>query len=217
MNTNTIYLFWTGDNPMNEKRINCLNYSKETSKSNLILITKDTLHEYILKDHPLHPSYQYLSETHKSDYLRCYFAHFYGGGYMDVKKTLGPWDDCFEEMRNSNYLMCGYKHVGDGHVCDPYKPYWDELIATNAFICKPQSVITTEWYNEMILLMDNKLEQLQKNPAKYTDDSTWGDSGYPMAWSEMLGDIFFKITYKYKDKLLQTLPKVNLDLYDYRF
>ena len=214
MDTNTIYLFWTGDNPMNEKRINCLNYSKETSKCNLTLITKDTLHEYILKDHPLHPSYQYLSETHKSDYLRCYFAHFYGGGYMDVKKTLGSWINCFEEMRNSNYLMCGYI---DDHVCEPYAPYWEELIASNAYICKPQSVITKEWYDEMILLMDNKLEQLQKNPAKYTDDSTWRDSGYPMGWTEMLGDIFFKIIYKYKDKLLQTLPKVNLDLNDYRF
>jgi hypothetical protein len=69
----------------------------------------------------------------------------------------------------------------------------------------------------MLTLLDSKLEQLKENPARYTDDSTWRDSGYPLRWAEMLGEIFHRVSYEYKDKMLYTLPNLNLDLHDYRF
>jgi hypothetical protein len=80
-----IYVFWTGDNDMSSNRIKCLEDLKKRSEANVILVNNKNLHEYILKSNPLHPSYGYLSETHKSDYLRTYFMHFHGGGYSDVK------------------------------------------------------------------------------------------------------------------------------------
>ena len=217
MDTNTIYCFWTGDNVMNERRHACLKHSMEMSKCNLVLVTKKDLDKYILQEHPLHPAYQYLSETHKADYLRTYFANFHGGGYMDIKRTLGPWTDCFEELRNSDKIMCGYRMTGPDIAYEPHKYFFNDLLGVGAFICKPQTPLTKEWYQDMITLMDEKLEQLKQNPAKYTDDSTWKDSGYPLRWTEMLGEIFFKVSYKYKDRMLYTLPYLNLDLYDYRF
>jgi len=217
MDTNTIYCFWTGYNPMNEKRLACLKHSIEMSKCNLVLVTKNELDKYILEDHPLHPAYQYLSETHKADYLRTYFANFHGGGYMDVKKILGPWLNGFEELKNNEDMwMCGYRLSGPDVAYVPNIPNWYDLIGVCGYICKPQTALTKEWYQSMITLLDEKLEQLKQNPAKYTDDSTWSNTGYPMRWAEMLGEIFHRVQYEYKDKVLYTLPNLNLDLNDYR-
>ena len=217
MNTNTIYCFWTGDNIMNEKRQRCLEYSKEISKCNIVLVTKQNLEQYILKDHPLHPAYQYLSETHKADYLRTYFANFHGGGYMDIKRTLGSWVECFEDLRNSDdKWMCGYRLKNDDVAYTPNRPNFHHLIGVCGFICKPQTQLTKEWYQDMITVLDEKLEELKKNPAKYTDDSTWKNSGYPLRWAEILGYIFHRVQYEYRDKILYTLPYLNTDLNDYR-
>uniref|UniRef100_A0A6C0I4I0 Uncharacterized protein n=1 Tax=viral metagenome TaxID=1070528 RepID=A0A6C0I4I0_9ZZZZ len=85
---NIIYCFWTGDNKMSNARIECLNNLRTVSECNVLLITKDNLSNYILNDVPLHPSFNYLSETHKADYLRTYFMNFYGGGYSDIKQDI---------------------------------------------------------------------------------------------------------------------------------
>ena len=59
---------------------------RENSGCNIILIHDGNLHEWIIPG-TLHSSYKYLSYTHRSDYLRCYFSHYYGGGYSDIKNV----------------------------------------------------------------------------------------------------------------------------------
>ena len=84
---------------------------------------------------------------------------------------------------------------------------WEELVGNGAYICKPQTPLTKEWYNEMILLLDEKLEKLKLYPSTFPQDCAEVSNGkYPIEWNEMLGRIFHKICYKYKDKLLNTLP-----------
>jgi len=217
MDTNTIYCFWTGDNVMVETRHRCLEHSRKMSQCNIVLVTKNELDKYILKEEPLHPAYEYLSETHKADYLRTYFANFHGGGYMDIKQTLGPWVDCFEELRNSDKWMCGYRMHGPDIAYLPNRENWRDLVGVNAYICKPQTPLTKEWYADMLKVLDTRFEQLKQNPSKYTDDSTWRDSGYPLRWAELLGEVFHKVSYDYREKMLYTLPNLNLDLYSYRF
>jgi len=96
MVSNTIYCFWTGSNEMSDARKQSLEQLKQVSDMNVILVTKDNLHTYILPDHPLHEAYKYLSETHKSDFLRIYFMNFYGGGYSDIKRATGSWKPAYE-------------------------------------------------------------------------------------------------------------------------
>ena len=216
METNNIYCFWTGDNILNENRKKCLEYSKEKTMCNLVLVTKNDLDKYILKEHPLHPAYQYLSETHKADYLRTYFANFHGGGYMDVKEALGPWVDCFDELKNSDKWMCGYRMQGPDIAYIPHRDYWYDLVGVGAFICKPHTPLTEEWYSEMLKVLDSRLEELKQKPSRYTNDSTWTDSGYPIRWAELLGEVFHNISYKYKEKMLYTLPYLNCDINSYR-
>lgn len=207
-NKMNIYCFWTGKNELTANRKKCLEKFKQICNCNVIYIDIHNLDEYILKDHPLHLAYEYLSETHKADYLRTYFMHFYGGGYTDIKETTGSWVSAFNELENnSTKWICGYKEVCGGVAYRPYIDKWQELVGNGAYICKPQTPLTTEWYNEMIALLDTKLERLKLFPAQHPQDKDIGNGNcYPIQWVEMLGEIFHKVSYKYKEHLLNTLP-----------
>ena len=215
MSTFPIYCFWTGTNQMSNNRINCIKNLKETSGGEIIIVNINNLNNFILDEHPLHEAYNYLSETHKADYLRTYFMNFYGGGYSDIKKTTGNWSSSEKVLMNNNeYWICGYKEIFGGVAYKPLENKWNELIGNCAYICKKNTPLTNEWYNEMIFLLDSKLELLRKNPAKYPQDCAENRSGYPIEWNEMLGRIFHKVCYKYKNHILNTLPICNFS--DYR-
>jgi len=204
---NPIYLFWTEDNSLSENRLNCLRQIKEETKCDIKLITRQNLSQYILKEHPLHEGYQYLSATHKADYLRTYFMHFHGGGYADIKFQSGSWVESFEILKNSDKWMVGYAEIAGGVVYPPLVNSYDDLVGNGAYIFKPQTPLTLEWYSEMLCILDTKLENLKLHPAKYPRDcSEDPNSNYPIGWVELLGNVFHKICYKYKDKLIRTLP-----------
>jgi len=134
--------------------------------------------------------------------------NFYGGGYSDIKKTTGSWVDSFNELHNTNNKwIIGYKEIQYGVAYEPIKDKWNELIGNGAYICKAQTPLTIEWYNEMIKLLDEKLPKLKQFPSTFPQDCAEKSNGkYPIEWNEMLGRIFHKFCYKYKDKLLTTLP-----------
>ena len=209
----SIYCFWTGSNVMSTTREESLRQLEELSECTVILVTKDRLSDYILKDNPLHPAYEFLSETHKADYLRTYFMHFYGGGYSDIKRTRGSWIKSFEELYNSDAWVCGYAEVEGGVAPSVPAVAWSEIIGNGSYICKPRTPLTTEWYNSMIALLDTKLDSLIQFPATHPRDKAEEGKGYPIEWNEMLGRIFHRICYTHKDKLLRTLPMCVCDSY----
>ena len=145
LNTHTIFCFWTGDNLMSENRLDCIKNLEQLSECKIILVKKDDIEKYILKDHPLHPAFKYLSETHKADYLRTYFMHFHGGGYSDIKKTTGSWVSAFEKLINSDKLINGYREVKGGVAYEPFANDWSKIVGNCAYICKPRTHLTTEW------------------------------------------------------------------------
>ena len=203
---NIIYVFWTGTNEMSQARKECLENLKEVSECKVILVGPENLKEYLQPEHPLHESYEYLSETHKADYLRTYFMNFLGGGYSDIKRTTGSWKKSFDDLKNSDKWLCGYKEIAGGVAYKPLHDKHEELIGNGAYICKKDTPLTNEWYNDMIALLDSKLSDLKLYPAKSPQDKYESGSGYPIGWNEMLGRIFHKVCYKYKDKLMNTLP-----------
>ena len=212
MNRN-IYVFWTGNNSMSKNRQRCVKNLTKVSQCNVILVTPKTLNKYILDEHPLHPSFNYLSETHKADYLRTYFMRFHGGGYSDIKETSGSWVESFEMLEKSDKWIIGYKEIKTGVAFIPLIDKWDELLGNCAYICKSNTPFVIEWYNEMIKLMDEKYSELKKHPATFPQDKKELNNGYPIEWNEMLGRIFHKILYSYKDKSLNTLPKCSFHSY----
>ena len=104
----------------------------------------------------MHEGFKYLSKNHQSDYLRCYFMHFYGGGYSDIKfyGQNTNWNKCFDMFgANSDLYVVGKKEIKGG---SPYKEWkYDEkeiekLLANGWFICRPQTAFTTQWYESML-------------------------------------------------------------------
>jgi hypothetical protein len=205
---NNIVCFWTGTNPMSAQRKACLAQLREKSECEVCLVTPDNLADYILKDHPLHPAYEFLSETHKADYLRTYFMNFHGGGYSDIKVTTGSWKSAFMALAaDDNKWINGYPEFPTGVAYLPHAKYWNTLVGNGAYICKPNTPLTNLWYSEMIKLLDERFEALRENPARHPQDQHGlNGSKYPLEWNEMLGRIFHRISYDFRAHILNTLP-----------
>jgi FkbM family methyltransferase len=205
----TIYAFWTGTNQMSENRKNAL-----STIPNVRLITIDNLSDYILQAEPLHPAFQYLSETHKADYLRTYFMHFYGGGYTDIKVQQDSWTECFAKMKSGDHYACGYKESCGSDIAHPaYTQYWNELIGNCAYIVKPYTEFTHEWYKQMIEYLNSIYPILKLNKATFPQDCLERKTGYPIGWNHMLGRIFHPLVYKHRSKILLELKPLIFSNY----
>ena len=55
----------------------------------------------------MHARYRDLHVVHRSDYLRAYFLHFFGGGYTDIKEPIGSWAAAFDRFDASSAWLCG--------------------------------------------------------------------------------------------------------------
>uniref|UniRef100_A0A6C0IJE4 Capsular polysaccharide synthesis protein n=1 Tax=viral metagenome TaxID=1070528 RepID=A0A6C0IJE4_9ZZZZ len=210
-----IFVFWTGANVPSTNRINAYKQLINKSECNIILITTQNLGKYILKDHPLHPAYQYLSETQKGDYLKAYMMNFHGGGYSDIKQTTNSWKKSFDKLYNSDKWIIGYRESKIDHIAyKPFANYWRELVGNGGFICKSQTPLTKEWYNDMLTILNIKLNKLKQFPATFPQDCAEVSKGkYPIEWNEINGRIFHRLCYKYKDTLLYDLPEPILNNY----
>lgn len=181
-----IYCFWTGDNPLTENRKKGIEALEKNTGIPVKLITPKNLSEYIKPEYPLHKGYELLSLTMRSDYLRCYFMHHYGGGYADIKPFEHSWKGAFEKLnKDKNKYVAGYPELLFGGLAPVehrfledksfYKNYDDLrkteeivfndltkftplLIGFCSFICKPYTPITTEWYEEVHRRMDELCE-----------------------------------------------------------
>ena len=195
-------------------RLNYLKQLRHVSECDIELVRVGNLDEYIVSEHPLHPAYEYLSAVHKADYLRAYFMHFHGGGYSDVKPTTGSWLAAFTELDGSDAWVNGYREVKGGVANEALAGEWANLIGNGAYICKAGTPFTAAWYGELLEVMDSKLDELRLHPAKSLRDVKGSGTGYPIGWAEMLGDIFARVSYRYRDKLLRTVPHPNIAYYN---
>lgn len=186
-----------------------------------------TLWKWQLAQEPFHPAFEYLSETHKADYLRVYLMHHYGGGYTDIKHTSTDWNSHFEALFKSDQLCAGYTEISPhsvakvgGEVEISLRENYQRLIGLCAFIFKPRSPLTRVWLERTHKLLDSKLEALQQSPASFAQDQygvmrpDGSVSCYPLKWTEMLGDIFHPLILEYKEFVLH-LP-IAPDFRNYR-
>ena len=211
-----IYCFWTGENEMSENRKRGYQSLVDHSGVEVKLITPHNLQEYILPNHPLHPAYKNLSLVHKSDYLRCYFMHFYGGGYQDIKYNEKSWLESFETIKRSKSgWVLGYTEMhgrgmgrGQGIIDKDLQYYYKHCIGTGGFICKSNTSFTTEWYLELLKRMDFFESELEKYPG----DIKGRNKGYPIVLLGILSQIWAPLCLKYKDFIIHdntVLPELT--------
>lgn len=202
-----IFCFWTGDNEMSENRLDALASLREKAEVEIVLVTPANLEKFILTDFPLHKGYQYLSAVHKSDYLRCYFMHHYGGGYSDVKAPGGSWKSSFDKLEKQTYKwIAGYREIGKRGAAQVEHPIlamdlinnWQLLIGNGAYICHPYTPFTADWYNELHHRMDIYYRQLSEYPGNILGNN----EGYPIPWTGILGQIFHPLCLKYMDGII---------------
>jgi hypothetical protein len=214
--SNTIFCMWTGTNPMSSQRIQALWSIYNNTRCPVVYINHQSLRDWEKPEYPYHPAFEYLSDTHKSDYMRCYLMHHYGGGWADIKHTSADWRPHFAKLRSSSALALGYQEIPDGiphlnnSLGNEIRLNHDKTIGLCAFIFKKQSEITYEWYEQLCATLDQLIEQLALHPATHPQDQfgltlpNGKRSEYPIKWADILGEIFHPLVYKYQSQILKS-------------
>jgi hypothetical protein len=189
----------------------------DNSGLDVIFLTKDDLGDWILNSDPLHAAYEYLSAIHRSDYLRMYFMHHYGGGYSDVKNISKSWVAALAELKNSGAYLNGYPEIGWRGVAKVGGWQYvrlilnvNKLVGNGAYVVKPGTRFTYEWREKVNAVLDENFEGLKRHPAQHPEDflgriDKGVRSNYPLAWTQLLGNIFHPLCLKYSNYVLRTL------------
>jgi len=196
-----VFSFWTGDNALTPNRERSLARLREVLGLRHVLVTAYDLDEWVLEAHPLHPAYEYLSLVHRSDYLRAYFAHHYGGGYVDLKAPTMPWVTAFERIARDDeawfasdrlHSVAWVAQLG-GSLGRDLRRHYHLVAANTAFAARPHSPFTAEWLHEVEARLDQGLEAVRRSPGGIRGEGP----GYPFAWNELLNDIHHPLCLKY--------------------
>lgn len=202
-----IFCFWTGENEMPLVRRANLELLQNSAGVPVILIDSTNLSDWIIAEHPLHKAYNYLSLTHRSDYLRAYFLHYYGGGYCDIKPTNGSWRDLFLELNGtSEKWMIGYPEDSKlrlprygGNLDFDLRARFELVCGTGSMITRPKTPITYEWLTEVERRLDYFYASLKISPGGVRDELF----RYPIGWTQLLADIMYPLNLKYHDRIIR--------------
>lgn len=205
---NVIWCFWTSDNEMSPARRDSLSRIVEmNSRSRAVLVTPDNLDEHLVASARLHPAYQNLSAVHRSDYLRCYFMHLVGGVYLDVKAPRHPAWPALEFIRGERDCWAvGYPEISSalcaqlpGALGRDVRRRYHELIGCGAFIMRPGTALTSAWYAEVHRRLDRRAASLAASPGNLRGTNP----GYPVRWTELVGDVVHPLCLRYHDRIVQ--------------
>jgi hypothetical protein len=215
-----IFCLWTGRNPMPEVRRGSLAGIRSLHpEEEVLLVTGDELHTWLVPGRPLHPAYEHLSLVHKADYLRCYLMHFHGGGYCDIKPLARSWTPAFERLDSApDAWVLGFAELSSdmvaqlpGRLGRDLRWAFPQVVGTSAFIFRPDTPLTREWYTELLRRMDSYATALAGAPG----DERGDNPGYPITWTGLLGDILQPLCLKYVDRLLID-ESIRPSFHDYR-
>lgn len=187
----------------------------------VILITEHNYKCFEVKNHNIHEMFPYLSGNHKSDYMRAYLLHHYGGGYHDIKYRLLSWENEWNVdnwTKDDNIWIYGRReHNADAIGYPPgfkkLQEHYNKLVTMGWVICKKKTNYTQDLIIELNNVLDKNKQKLILYPAIYPggyysttpfDEALEND--YPLRWLEMMGEHFHNLMIKYNDKIKFGLP-----------
>lgn len=210
---NRLFVFWMGNNELSVNRKRCLQSLNEKSGLWIILVTRENLQSFVaMTGVPLHSGYNLLAAIHKSDYLRSYFMHFFGGAYSDLKAHKQSWvPEISKTMKNASVLASGMQEIAGGTPVRSLANHTGLLISNGGFFFKPRTNLTLEWYNSVQEEMDAIYPRLLIHPGTHLNRDM--EPGYPVSWAQIQGVKFHPIVYKYRDHISRNLPWIDLSNY----
>lgn len=210
---------------MSNNRFSAFKSLTENIKVPVILITEDNMRSYEIMDHPIPDEFDYLSGVHKSDYMRVYLLHHYGGAYHDIKHhTLdNNWSECWTHddwTYDDNIWMYGRREKNPDAIGYPpggseIKKHYKQLVTMGAIIIKSNTPFTTQLLLEQENVLKKKSTQLKKNPGSlasgYYSENPFQildniENKYPLRWLEILGEIFHPLMLEFSDHIKYGLP-----------
>lgn len=241
-----IFIFWTGDNTMSKNRMSSLQSIRDSVGVPVHVIDNTSLQEKYCPELgiDLHPAYYCLNLAHRADYLRAMFMHFRGGGYLDIKEVTTSWKGHFDSLIASpSAYALGYTEISPQGVANTYssakeldrsfyiqvkhrletsklRKSYQRLIGCCAFIFKPETPFTKEWWSELNRRLDLLHDDLQKSPCmlhpKQQPKKIYDGivSTYPVPWTYILGDIFHPLCLKYSNNLMHDMVPPNFRDYE---
>lgn len=214
-----IYSFWTGDNELTPARRRNLEVMEEVMGVGVTLVTLDDLAAHEVADHPMHRAFGGLSYVHRSDYLRAYFMHHYGGAYADIKNPGGSWVPVFDRMdADPSIWITGYPEHSSlwvarypGRLGRELRRRHDSLPGGGSFVVRPHTQLTTEWLAEVERRLDYFADLVQHSPGGVRGE----DPRYPISWNRLLAQVLHPLALKFHPHV-RVEPVLKPQLSDYR-
>jgi hypothetical protein len=218
-----VFVCWFGgykvDNQqMSKNRFGAFKSLVEKIGVPVILITSNN-YSFFIKSHPIHKSFDLLSGVHKSDYMRTYLLHNYGGGYHDIKHREESWQDCWGNwLFDDNIWIYGRRENNRGAIGYPpneshIRNKYNKLVTMSWVICKPNTKYTGTLLHKIEDILDQKYPELVAHPgynsAGYYHENPFQmaeENNYPLRWLEILGEIFHPLMLEFTDNIKYGLP-----------
>lgn len=225
-----VWLVWLGNDEMSPARKLCFEQIKNYCPFKINFINNNNINEYILKDYPLHKSFEYLSGIHKFDYFVNYISHYYGGIIIAIKNTFNwtIWKKYIDKLNSDNNLFVCSSHGNGPHgITDTvssgdinyYKKNWKLMYGHIGWIIKPYTLVSECILNENILVLDKYYNQLKNNPAskgrQSSNNSIVENSNYPLPWAILGGGSMYKSNILYKNYIDNSMPQNLVSLNNY--
>lgn len=208
-----VFTFWFGP-PMSAQRKSNLSRMEATLQVPVVHVTEENLSKYTRW--PVHPAVKYLSANHKSDYFRIYFTLHIGGGYYDVKPPLESWKKYFDLFKEPSVWMVGIPELKNWYSKVPGHTYPKDhhkvCIANGWFIGRPNTPLLHDVHDQQHRILDKHHDQLRLHPPPFPRCCHNHENGYPLRWSELMGEITGLVVPKYYDghvKAVMALPSVK--------
>ncbi len=224
-----VYICWFGET-ISKNRLDGLKTLINNIKIPYLLITDDNVYDYQVSGEPYHKCFKYLSGNHKSDYIRSYMLHHYGGAYHDIKYRYSDWIGQWTDFNDNNiWIKTRPERYPSwvGYDIDNPSTKWiqskyNELGTMGWVICRPRTPYTGELLDKINKTLNKHENNLTKNPSiksggYYSDkpfDKVYDPTNmYPMRWLELMGEHYHLLMYKYKDHLIFGLPDADEKYY----
>ena len=216
-----LWLVWAGANALSDNRLASLDALHRThSDLDITLITPENVHGYEVDGHPLHSAYPHLSAVHRSDYLRAYLLHHYGGAYSDIKFVGAGLAEAVDRTQSEvGPMLVGYPEIDSDLVDNLHGPVgrdvrrnYRRIVGMGAMAAQPRTPFTAEWLAEVERRLDYYSTLLTAFPAQ---DAYGATGGYAVTWIGIGADVFQPLQLKYLERV-EARPELTPILRDYR-